>query len=152
MLILAIFLLFFLSFTAHILIVVFYVINKSKKLFNAFLVTAFTNVSIGMVLSIFALNQPEKIRNIDIKLILWIISGFIMFLMLVLKIAFFRRIYLRTKDPECYHFNYFGKKVYNKGLVKQYEYFTLLLSMPFFLILGAYFIARLINLVMYGNI
>ena len=152
MLILVFFLLFFVSFTAHILIVVFYVINKSKKLFYAFMGTAFSNTSVGLVISIYALNEPDKIRTIDLKLVIWILAGFVMFIMLVLKITFFRRIYLRTQDPQHFHYNYFGKKVLNKGIVKNYEYLTLLLSMPFFLILGAYFVARLINLFMYGHI
>jgi hypothetical protein len=152
MLIIVIFFLLFLSFTIHILIVVFYVINKSKILFNLFIVTAFTNISIGMILSIYALNKPESIRDLDFGFILWILSGFVMLIMAILKATFFRKIYLRTKDPKNFHYNFFGKKVLNKGIVKQYEYFTLMLSMPFFLLLGAYFIARLINYFIYGQI
>ncbi|HOO70928.1 MAG TPA: hypothetical protein PK926_04125 [Spirochaetota bacterium] len=152
MLLVGLFLLLFLSFTVHILIVVFYVVNKSKTLFYAFLSTAFLNVSIAMVLSIVALSQPERIRHVDFKFILWILSGFVMVLMLILKIYFFRAIYLRSKDPDYYHLNYFGKKVLNKGFVKQYEFFTFFLSIPFFLLMGAYFVARLINLIRHGSI
>jgi glucan phosphoethanolaminetransferase (alkaline phosphatase superfamily) len=139
MLIVGLFILLFLSFSIHVLIVVLYVSSRSKALFNAFLVTALSNVCIGIVLSIFALNEPEKIHHIDFKFILWILSGFVMAVMLLIKILFFKNIYKRTKDPANYHFNYFGKKVYNKGLVRQYEFFTLMLSMPVFFNSGSLF-------------
>ena len=152
MIITALFVLLFLSFTIHILIVVLYVSKKSKSLFYAFIITALVNISIGMALSIVAMSNPELVQRTNAKFILWILSGFTMTLLLIIKIYFFRNIYLRTKDPAMYHFNYFGKKVYNKGLVKQYEYATIFLSMPFFLLLGAYFMARLINIILYGHI
>ncbi len=152
MIITVLFVLLFLSFTIHILIVVFYVSQKSKSLFYAFIITALLNISIGMALSIVAMSNPELVQRTNAKFILWILSGFTMILLLIIKIYFFRNIYLRTKDPAMYHFNYFGKKVYNKGIVKQYEYVTLFLSMPFFLLLGAYFMARLINIFLYGHI
>lgn len=140
------------SFTVHLLSLIFFVVTKSKKLFNLFFATAMSNIMIGMALSIFAIQKPELIRSLDMKVILWVISGFIMILMLTLKIYIFRNIYKRTKDPAFYHMNYFGKKVYEKGIVKQYEFLSLVVSMPFFLFLGAYFVARLINLIMYGHI
>ena len=86
------------------------------------------------------------------KTILWVISGFITILILTLKIFIFRRIYKRTKDPNYYHVNFFGKKVYEKKIVKQYEFLTLILSMPFFLMIGAYFVALLINLIRFGKL
>jgi hypothetical protein len=81
---------------------------------------------------------------------MWIISGFVLFILLFLKITILVRIYKRAKDPAFYSINFFGKKVYEKGIVRQSEFVTIFLSMPFFLIIGAYFIARLINMIRFG--
>jgi len=140
------------SFIVHIYALVFFLLYKSRNLFNAFFATALTNILVGIILSIFVLKKPELVRSIDMMLVLWGISGFIMLLLLSLKIAIFRNIYKRSKDPAFYHLNYFGKKVYEKGIIKQYEFLTVIISMPFFLMMGAYFVARLINLFLYGHI
>lgn len=62
------------------------------------------------------------------------------------------KIYRRSKNPDYYTINFFGKKVYPNGLINQKEFITLFLTMPFFLLVGAYFVARLVNILMYGNI
>ena len=99
---------------------------------------------LALGLAIFALQQPEYIRNLDIKFIMWILSGFIMVIMLAIKITIFRNINKRMKDPEFYHLNYFGKKVYEEGIVKKSEFLGFMVTLPFFLFLGAYFVAKLV--------
>jgi len=42
--------------------------------------------------------------------------------------------------------------VYEHGIIKQEEFMAIFLTLPFFLIFGAFFISRLINLVMHGSI
>ncbi len=99
-----------------------------------------------------ALSSPESIQTVNLKLILWIVSGFILIVLLFLKIMIIVKILKRTKDPEFYTINFFGKKVYEKGVVRQSEFLTLILTMPFFLMIGAYFVARLINLILYNHL
>jgi heme/copper-type cytochrome/quinol oxidase subunit 1 len=83
---------------------------------------------------------------------MWIISGVTMFLVLYIKLSLAFRIYKRSKDPEFYHINFFGKKVYNEKLIKNFEYMIFFITIPFFLLIGAYFVARLINLYFYGHL
>lgn len=137
------FLLLLMSFSVHLLAIIFYFINKSKRLFFTFLGTAFSNIIIGMVLTVLAFNNPATVINMNHDLILWVISGFVAIVMLMVKIYIFVKIYRRKNDPDMYHLNYFGKKVYNVELVKKWELATLILTMPFFLIFGAYFITKL---------
>lgn len=140
------------SFIIHVAIIVLYIQTRKKVYFNGFLATVLTNMVIAISLSIVALTQPVLIRTLNIKVFLWLLSGFFTFLLVYLKIIIFRRIYRRTKDPEWFHVNYFGKKVYNPGIVKKEEFFGFVASFPFFIFLGAYFFARVINLVLYGHI
>jgi len=81
---------------------------------------------------------------------MWVIAGLVLFVILFLKIAVTIRILKRTKDPAFYTLNYFGKKVYEKGIVRPSEFITIILSMPFFLLVGSYFVARLINMIRLG--
>ncbi len=75
-----------------------------------------------------------------------------MMIMLVIKISIFVVVYRRSKDPAHYHFNFFGKKVLHTSVVKPIEVVLFMFTMPFFLISGAYFIARLINLILYKHL
>jgi hypothetical protein len=135
-------LLLLMSFTIHLLILIFYLLNKTKTLFIWFISTSFSNIIIGMILTVVALQDPDKIRKMNLDFVFWVLSGFISLFMLSVKAFIFRKIYKRLKDPNSFHYNYFGKKVYNINIVKYYEIAILILSMPFFLIFGAYFIAK----------
>lgn len=140
------------SFIIHIAIIFLYIQTRKKVYFTAFIATVFTNIAIAMGLSIVALNQPLLIRNLNIKVFLWLLSGFFSFLIIYVQVMILRRIYRRSKDPEWFHTNYFGKKVYNQGILKKEEFLGFIISFPFFIIVGAYFFARVINLVLYGQI
>ncbi len=136
-------LLLLMSFTIHLLILIFYLLNKTTTLFIWFISTSFSNILIGMILAIVAIKNPERIRMMNIEFIFWVLSGFISLFMLCIKIFIFSRIIKRRRDPSLFHLNFFGKKVYSVKTVKNYEVAILILSMPFFLIFGAYFIAKL---------
>ena len=143
---------FTLSFSVHICILFIYLLRKEKIYFILFLATAFLNMIIAMTLMFIALQHPEKIRTINLQKILWMFSGVVTFLLLFVKIVFFIRIFARTKNPDNYHLNYFGKKVYHASIIKKSEFILLLITIPFFLMIGAYFTARLMNFLLYGRL
>ena len=149
--IIVILLLLIISLTVHIIFLVFYIMKKTKNYFYGFFLTALSNILIGMTASVIIMKNPNLVRQIDLKFFMWLLSGFIMFFMLGMKIFFVRKILKRRYDPRYFHYNYFGKKVY-QSIIKKHEYFALFLSIPFFLLLGAYFLARLINIILYGHI
>jgi len=83
--------------------------------------------------------------EVDVIRVAWILSGIIMFIALSVKIRIFIKIYQRSKDPANYHTNYFGKKVLHSTVVSKFDLMIFFGTMPFSLIAGAYFIAKLIN-------
>ena len=114
--------------------------------------TAASNVIVAVVLIIAVLKWPNLVKDINIKVISWLISGVIMISMLRIKIGIFVRIYRRAQLPENYHLNFFGKKVLHPTVVKAYEVILFFVTMPIFLFAGAYFVARLINLILYKHL
>jgi hypothetical protein len=103
-----------------------------------------------ILLSIFAMRDPAAVRQINISLIFWVVSGFINIILVTVKISIIRTILKRRNDPSYYDLNFFGKKVYRPEIVKKSELAAIFLTMPLFLVLGSYFAARLINLLLYG--
>lgn len=140
------------SFTLHIIIIILYIKIKAQRFFWWFIATIVTNLFIAMTLIILSLTKPYLIRALNLQFFFWLLSGFIMTLLLAVKILIFWNIYQRTKDTHWYHINYFGKKVYEKGIVKQTEFLGIFISLPFFLIIGAFFVSRLINFIRFGHI
>ena len=139
------------SFTLHAVIIALYIKNKDKLYFYWFIATVAMNMAIALALIVISLSRPELIRQLNLKFFFWLLSGFVTLLLLSLKIAIFRNIYKRSKDPKWYHFNHFGKKVFEKGIVKQVEFLGIFGSLPFFLFIGAFFVSRLINMMLYGR-
>lgn len=82
----------------------------------------------------------------------WLGSGFIMVMMVGIKVKIFIDIYKRSKNPDKYHFNYFGKKVYNASVTKPKEVGIFVITIPLFLFSGSYFIAKLINIILSGKL
>lgn len=140
------------SFTLQIIVIIQYLSTKGKNYYNIFLGTFFTNTILMVFTSVLILKNPVAFTNIDLKFILWIMSGFVLIFILFIKISTIIKIYKRSQDPQSYSINFFGKKVYENGLVNKKEFLTLFLTMPFFLLVGSYFVARLINLLLYGKI
>ena len=150
MLIYILFFLLIISISLHIRYIIGYVKQKNKKNFILFIVTALLNTILALTLSIFAYFNPGEIQKLNLDFILWVFSGLIAIGLLFMKIIIFFKIKHRTKNPNNYHKNFFGKKVYHESIIKKNEFNALLLSIPFFLISGAYFVARLINLILHG--
>ena len=139
------------SFCLQILVIIQYLSTKSESYYRIFLGTFVINTILMVVTSILMFRTPVHFYNLDVNLLLWIISGFVLIGLLFLKLAILIRILKRAKDPAFYSINFFGKKVYEKGIVRQSEFVTVFLSMPFFLIIGSYFIAKLINIIRFGS-
>ncbi len=140
------------SFTFHIIIIVLYIKTRDNKFFYWFIATVILNMLIAGLLIVVTLSKPQLIRELNLKMFFWLLSGFFTFLLLGIKMLIFRNIYLRSKNPKWYHVNYFGKKVYEKGIVKQIEFLGVFSTLPFFLIIGAFFVSRLIVFLMTGKI
>lgn len=140
------------SFCLQILVIIQYLLTKSENYYRIFLGTFIINTFLMVISSVAILRDSSTIAKIDIKSILWIISGFVLIFILFVKVTTIIKIYKRSKDPQFFSINFFGKKVYEKGIVKPHEFLTLILTMPFFLMVGSYFVARLINLLLYGHL
>ncbi|HNW31045.1 MAG TPA: hypothetical protein PKN50_21390, partial [Spirochaetota bacterium] len=107
--------------------------------------TTVCNVFISAALIFVALYKPEQIQKIKFPLMMWIVNGFTMVVMLMSQITIGRRIYQRSKLPENYHYNFFGKKVLHPSVVKPGEVAAFFATIPLFLFTGAYFFAKLIR-------
>ncbi len=140
------------SFTLHVYFLIQYVIKLEKVYLRRFINTAVSNILLAGCLTVMAIFRPDSIRYVNLKLLLWIMSGLVMIIMLLVKISILRNIYRRSKDPVNYHLNFFGKKVLHSSVVLQGEIYIFFFTIPFFLFAGAYFLARLLNLVMYGHL
>jgi hypothetical protein len=139
------------SFTLHTLIIALYIKNKNIKYFFWFIGTVILNMALALALIIISLTKPHIMRELNLKYFFWLLSGFLTILLLSIKIAIFRNIYKRSLDPRWYHFNHFGKKVFEKGIIKQSEFLGIFGMLPFFLFIGAFFISRLLNMILFGR-
>lgn len=131
------------SFIIHIYYMVSYISRKEEKDFTGFIVTAVTNVFLGIFVALFILVNPAELREINLDRILFIESGVIFFAMLYIKWKVASRIYRLSQDPNHYHYSYFGKKVLEKGVVTNKDLFLFFLTIPLTLICGAYFVVRI---------
>ncbi|HOJ27922.1 MAG TPA: hypothetical protein PL059_02500 [Spirochaetota bacterium] len=148
----ALFILLQISFSLHIYSLVLYVLRRENKYLKGFINTTISNVLLAGAITTLAIIHPVYVAKVDFKLLLWLMTGFIMLIMLFIKISIARAIYKRSKDPQHFHYNYFGKKVLHGTVVKFEEILIFFFTMPFFLFCGAYFIARLINLLLYKQL
>jgi len=140
------------SFCFQITVIILYLSNRLQVYYRLFLGTFIINTILMIVTTVIIFRSPQSLRAVDLDFIVWIISGLVLIVLLFLKATIVVRIMKRTKDPEFYSVNFFGKKVYEKGIVKPGEFATITLTMPFFLMIGAYFVARLLNFIYYGKI
>ena len=140
------------SFCFQIAIIILYLSSKRDLYYKTFLGTFIINTILMVITSTIALTSPLSIQRINVKFILWVISGLISIVLLLLQSTILVRIYMRSKDPDFFDINFFGKKVFRKGIIKQSEFLTFILTIPFFLMVGSYFVARLVNLLLYKNL
>ena len=135
----------FISVTLHIYYLARYVQSRNQKYLKRFLNTTASNVIISGILIFFALYKPGEIIKINFSLIWWLMTGSIMVMMLIVQATIFRRIYRRSQMPEHYHLNFFGKKVLHSTVAHPLELGIFFASIPFLLLCGAYFVAKLIR-------
>lgn len=140
------------SFCLQILVIIQYLSTKGSSYYNIFLGTFVINTILMIVTFYQLVKNPAAFYKIDLNFISWVISGFVLIIILFVKINTIIKIYKRSQDPECYKINFFGKKVYEGGLINKQEFLVLFITMPFFLLVGSYFVARLINVILYGKI
>jgi hypothetical protein len=142
----------FLSFLGHIYALVTYVTRKSERSLKTFIKTTISNIILAGTCIVLFMSRPDLLFEVDVPRLLWIMSGFIMFTTLGIKISIFIRIYRRAQLPEHYHVNFFGKKVLHSTVVSRIEIAVFFGTIPFFLMSGAYFIARLANFFLYKHL
>lgn len=140
------------SFTLHIRFLWKYIQQRQQRYLRHFINSAVSNVLLAIGTMFLALYKPEYIRKIDFSVFMWLLAGFVLVLMLFIKISIFKRIHRRAQQPEHFHLNYFGKKVLHTTVVTPVDIALFFVTMPFFLFIGAYFVARLINLLMYNHL
>ncbi len=140
------------SFSIHVVFLAIYIQKRRPRYLTLFVNTTVVNVIIAGLIMGITIYRPEEARKIDAKVLTWFIAGVILVLTVAIQAFVFRRIYRRCKMPENYHLNYFGKKVLHHTVVRQGDIVLFFATMPFLLIVGAYFVARLINIILYGHL
>lgn len=140
------------SFCFQIAVIILYLSSKRDLYYKTFLGTFIINTILMVITSTIALTSPSSIQKINVKFVLWVISGLITLVLLFLQVTILVRVYIRSKDPDFFDINFFGKKVFRKGIIKQSEFLTFILTIPFFLMVGSYFVARFVNLILYKHL
>ncbi len=138
------------TFFVHIVYLTLYVLLKEKKFLNRFLATFILNMVLMTTIMVVSVKTPGHVRKFNVGALIWLLSGLVFVVLSIIKIIILRRIYKRSRDPEYFHYNFFGRKVYNRGIIKKSEFFIIIGQMPFFLFMGAYFIGKLVNIILHG--
>jgi len=142
----------FLSFLGHIAALVTYVTKRSEGSLKTFINTTLSNVILAGTCIVVFITKPHLLKDLNLVMLSWIMSGFVMFVTLFIKIKIFITVYRRAKDPSNYHLNFFGKRVLHSTVVKKMEMAMFFGTIPFFLLSGSYFMARLINFFLYKHL
>ncbi|OHD66802.1 MAG: hypothetical protein A2176_10035 [Spirochaetes bacterium RBG_13_51_14] len=135
----------FVSLLIHVFFLARYIQTRNQDHLQRYIITTISNVILSGSLMFVALYKPEEIQKIKFSLLMWLISGFILVAMLLVQILIFIKIYQRSKMPEHYHYNFFGRKVLHASVAKTYEVGIFFASIPLMLLAGAYFVAKLLR-------
>jgi hypothetical protein len=133
------------SIAFHIYYLFRYIRLRTESYQRKFINTAAINIVAAGISTIIAIFRPEEVQKIKGPLLIWFISGAIMIMTVALQVSIFIRVYRRTKLPENYHYNFFGKKVLHSSVAMPMEIVLFFSSIPMLLVSGAYFVARLIR-------
>jgi hypothetical protein len=139
-------LLLFISILFHVYYLTRYIRTRSESYLRKYINTAAINIFIGGICVIIAIFKPDEIQKLKAPLILWFMSGAFMIMAFALQTSIFIRVYRRSKLPEHYHYNFFGKKVLHSSVASPIEIALFFATIPMFLVAGAYFVARFIRL------
>lgn len=141
----------FLSFLGHLFSLVSYITRRSESSLKTFIKTTISNITLAGTCIVLFLSKPELLHEVNVGRLIWLMSGFVMVVTLWVKINILVKIYRRAKDPDNYHLNFFGKKVLHSTVVSKVEMAIFFGTMPFLLISGSYFVARLVNFFLYKH-
>lgn len=129
----------------HIFFLLRYVRIRTQSYLRKYINTAVINLVTACICSIIAIFKPEEITKIRGPLLMWMLSGVLMIMMIMIQASIFVRVYQKAKLPENYHYNFFGKKVLHSSVAHPMEIALFFASIPMCLGAGAYFVARLIR-------
>lgn len=132
-----------LSIFAHAAFIASYSKNKNTTAFKGFLATTFTNFIITAIMIGMLMQTPDIIYKFKLEFILIVEAGLVFVLLLFVKIRITLRIILRSRNPEYYDINFFGKKVYRAKIISKGEVAAYILTMPITIFAGAYFFVKL---------
>lgn len=135
-----------------VVLLIAYVDNNNRKLKIWFIIIAFISFAAAGNMGLLSIVRPSVFPGIAPNLLFWILSGYLMLMMVIIKIHIFRKIYRRSQDPDNYHYNFFGKKVVHTEVITKKEMAEFMVTIPIFLFTGSYFVARLINWIMFGQL
>jgi len=131
------------SIYVNIKFIISYVTRKKEGSMKGLLITGFTVFLIGLSALIILMNTSDVVRKFKMEKMMVLESGLIFFFLLYVKGRITIDTIKRARSPEFYDISFFGKKVYRPNIVKKSELAIFLLTMPFTLICGAYFIANI---------
>ena len=133
------------SIILHVIYLLKYVRIRTEAYLRKYINTAAINLVTAGICIVIAIFYPEEIQKIQGPNLMWLISGVLMVMTLLLQVSIFIRIYRRAKLPEHYHYNFFGRKVLHSSVARPMEVALFFASIPMFLAAGAYFVARFIR-------
>jgi hypothetical protein len=145
-------LLFFIPFIINIFVLIIYIYTKKLIYRRRFFSTAFIGFGLLGGVSFLSLFITFLYKTLDFSLLFWILSGYLTIISVCIKILIFIRVYLRYQDPRNFYYNFFGKKVMHAGFLTNKEMGYFVVTVPLFLFAGVYFVAKLINLIIYGHL
>jgi len=120
-----------------------YIIKKKESSQKKFFITTLVNSLTGIVLLAVMMLTPEGVARFELQTMMILESGLIFFFLIFVKVTIAVRVLKRAKEPEYYDISFFGKKVYKPEVVKKSELAIFILTVPFTLITGAYFVANI---------
>jgi len=131
------------SLIVHVYFMVSFISRKEDRHFRGFFITTVINIFMAIFIALLIILFPSQLREINIERLLFLESGAIFMVMLYVKMRITVRIYRKSKDPENYHFNAFGKKVLHKNVATPKDVMIYFMTLPVTLICGAYFVVKL---------
>ncbi len=132
-----------LSIIVHAAFIASYFKTKNTTAFQGFLATIFINFIIVAIIVIMLMQTPDIIYKFKLEFILLVEAGLVFCLLMLVKIRITLRIILRSRNPEYYDLNFFGKKVYKAKIISKEEVAAYILTMPVTIFAGAYFFVKL---------
>lgn len=116
-----------------------------KKLWNyrGVIITTLISFFLGILVLIIMMFFPNVVSDFRFQSMTVPESGLIFFVLLFVKLRITRRVLKRVKNPDFFDISFFGKKVYRLDVVKKTELAIFILTMPFTLITGAYFLVNI---------